>query len=415
VISETKVRDERLFDAHLSDYNERMDKKSREGVYLDYSATTPVAPVVVSAMLPYFNEIYGNAASEHEYGRNAAAALDEAHRVVGCAIGARASEIVFTGCGTEADNLALRGVAFAARKSGKGNHIISTPVEHHAVEGTLEQMRDLFGFDVTLLPVDGCGRVDPDDVRRAMRPDTILVSAMLANNEVGTLEPVKEIGQVCHEYGVPFHVDAVQCPAYLPIDVNELNAGLMALSSHKFYGPKGVGVLYLRDGTPYISTLTGGGHERGRRSGTVNVAGAVGTAAAIKYASAERDAQAVRLRQLRDKLVRGVLANVPDVRVSGHPTDRLPHHASFVFKGVDGETLLMALDVEGIAVSTGSACTSGDPEPSPVLVAMGVPREWSLGGLRISLGYHTTEAEIDYVIGTLPRCVEQVRNAVLEL
>ena len=388
---------------------------SREGIYLDYSATTPVAPAVLSAMQPYFNQTFGNAASLHAFGRDAAAALDEAHNVVGRAIGARANEIVFTGCGTESDNLALRGVAFAARQRGKGNHIISTPVEHHAVEGTVHQLRELFGFDVEMLPVDGCGRVDPDDVRRAIRPDTVLVSVMLANNEVGTLEPVSEIGQVCHERGVPLHTDAVQCPAYLPIDVEELNVDLMALSSHKFYGPKGAGILYIRDGTPYIPTLTGGGHERGRRPGTVNVAGAVATAEAIKYISAERNTQATRLRQLRDKLVAGVTANVPNARVSGHPTDRLPHHASFVFKGVDGETLLMALDVEGIAVSTGSACTSGDPEPSPVLVAMGIPREWSLGGLRISLGYHTTEAEIDYVIQTLPACVEQVRKAILDL
>jgi cysteine desulfurase len=365
-------------------------------------------------MQPYLSEVYGNAASLHEYGRNAAAALDEAHRVVGCAIGARASEIVFTGCGTESDNLALRGAAFAARQSGKGNHIISAPIEHHAVEGTVHQLRDLFGFDLTMLPVDGCGRVDPDEVRRAIRPDTVLVSIMLANNEIGTTQPVAEIGRLCRERGVVFHTDAVQCPAYLPVDVNELNVDLLALSSHKFYGPKGVGVLYIRDGTPYIPTLTGGGHERGRRPGTVNIAGAVATAAAVKYVSAQRDDQATRLRGLRDRLVAGVVANTPDARVSGHPTDRLPHHASVVFKGVDGETLLMALDVEGIAVSTGSACTSGDPEPSPVLLAMGIPREWALGGMRISLGYHTTEEEIDYVIDTLPRCVEQVRQSILD-
>ena len=383
----------------------------RAGIYLDYSATTPIAPEVTAAMQPYFSDTFGNAASLHEYGRNAAAALDEAHRVVGCAIGARANEIVFTGCGTESDNLALRGAALAARQSGRGNHIITAPVEHHAVEGTAHQLHELFGFDLTMLPVDGCGRVDPDEVRRAIRPDTTLVSVMMANNEIGTLEPIKEIGLICHEHGVIFHTDAVQCPAYLPVDVDELNVDMLALSSHKFYGPKGAGVLYIRDGTPYIPTLTGGGHERGRRPGTVNVAGAVGTAAAIKYASAQREEQSARLRVLRDKLVAGVLANVPEARVSGHPRDRLPHHASFVFKGVDGETLLMALDVEGIAVSTGSACTSGNPEPSSVLLAMGIPREWALGGLRISLGYHTTEAEIDTVIDTLPRCVEQVRKS----
>jgi cysteine desulfurase len=228
------------------------------------------------------------------------------------------------------------------------------------------------------------------------------------------LEPVKEIGAICHEHGVYFHTDAVQAPAYMPIDVNDLNIDLMALSAHKFYGPKGVGVMYIREGTAYLPTITGGGHERGRRPGTVNVAGAVGTAAAVKHISRERETQAARLQGLRDRLIAGVLAQVPDSRVSGHPTARLPHHASFVFKGVDGESLLMALDVEGIAVSTGSACTSGDPEPSPVLVAMGIPREWALGGLRISLGYHTTEEEIDRVLHVLPKCVERVRSSILD-
>lgn len=387
---------------------------NRGQVYLDYSATTPVAGEVAAAMQPYLTETFGNASSLHSYGRDAAAALDEAHLVVGCAIGARASEIVFTGCGTEADNLALRGVAFAMRQRGRGNHIITAPVEHHAVEATAHQLHDVFGFDVTMLPVDGCGRVDPDDVQRAIRPDTALVSVMLANNEVGTLQPVKAIGAICHERGVYFHTDAVQAPAYMPIDVNDLNIDLMALSSHKFYGPKGVGVLYIREGTPYLPMLTGGGHERGRRPGTVNVAGAVATAAAVKYISRERESQAARLKGLRDALIAGVLSQVPDALVSGHPTERLPHHASFVFKGVDGESLLMALDVEGIAVSTGSACTSGDPEPSPVLVAMGIPREWALGGLRLSLGYHTTEAEIDHVLDMLPKCVERVRSSILD-
>lgn len=396
----------------------------RGQIYLDYSATTPVAREVVTAMQPYWSDVFGNASSLHTYGRDAAAALDAAHTVVGCAIGARASEIAFTGSGTEADNLALRGVAFAARRlsrqtahriaDGSPGHIITAPVEHHAVEATARQLHELFGFDLTLLPVDGCGRVDPDDVRRALRPDTVVVSVMLANNEVGTLQPVREIGAICRAHGVPFHTDAIQAPAYVPIDVNALNVDLLALSAHKFYGPKGVGVLYVRDGTPYVPALTGGGHERGRRPGTVNVAGAVGTMAAIQYVAREREAQAARLRQLRDRLIEGVLAEVPDARVSGHPTERLPNHASFVFKDVDGESLLMALDVEGIAVSTGSACTSGDPEPSSVLMAMGIPRDWALGGLRITLGYHTTEAEIDYVIETLPRCVRRVRAAAAE-
>ncbi|HEY3288898.1 MAG TPA: cysteine desulfurase family protein, partial [Anaerolineae bacterium] len=347
----------------MIDYNCGMDNNHRNGIYLDYSATTPVAPEVVAAMLPYFSDNFGNASSVHSYGRDAAAALDEAHSVVACAIGARASEIAFTGCGTESDNLALRGVAFASRKNGKGNHIISSEMEHHAVEGTVHQLHDLFGFDVTFLPVDGFGQVSPDDVRHAIRPDTIVTSVLLGNNEVGSIQAVKEIGAVCHERGVLLHTDAVQCPAYLPVDVNDLGADLMALSSHKFYGPKGSGVLYIRDGTPWLPTLTGGGHERGRRPGTVSVANAVGTAKALTLAAAQRDEQAARLSQLRDRLIAGVLSNVKDVQLSGHPTERMPHHASFMFKGIDGETLLMALDVEGIAVSTGSACTSGNPEP----------------------------------------------------
>ncbi len=384
------------------------------GIYLDHSATTPMAAEVLAAMQPFLSADYGNASSIHSYGRDAAAALDEAHSVVGCAIGARPSEIIFTGCGTESDNLAIRGVAFAARKRGKGNHLITTPVEHHAVEGTVHQLHGLFDFEMTLLPVDEYGRVDPADLRRAIRPDTILASVMLANNEVGTLQSIAEMGAICREHGVPFHTDAVQAPAYLPIDVNALNVDLLALSAHKFYGPKGVGVLYLRDGTPYVPTLTGGGHERGRRPGTVNVAGAVGAAAALKYVARERGTQAPRLQGLRDKLIAGVLARVPDAKLSGHPTDRLAQHASFVFKGVDGEALLMSLDVEGMACSTGSACTSGNPEPSPILLAMGLPHDWALGGLRITLGYQTTEAEINRVIDVLPMCVERVRNAVLD-
>jgi len=389
---------------------------TRKRIYLDYSATTPTAEEVKAAMQPYWSDLFGNASSLHSFGRDAAAGLDEAHTVVGCAIGARASEVVFTGCGTEADNLALRGVAFAARRAlnGSPGHIITTPVEHHAVEATAHQLHALFGFDLTLLPVDGCGRVDPDDVRRAIRPDTVLVSVMLANNEVGTLQPIREIGAICRERSVPFHTDAIQAPAYLPINVNDLNVDLLALSSHKFYGPKGIGVLYIREGTPYVPPLTGGGHERGRRPGTVNVAGAVGTAAAIKYVSREREGQAARLTALRDRLIEGVLARVPDARVSGHPADRLANHTSFVFKGVDGESLLMALDVEGFAVSTGSACTSGNPEPSPVLLAMGIPREWALGGLRITLGYHTSEEDVNALLDALPECVRRVRRSVLE-
>lgn len=385
-------------------------------IYLDHSATTPIAPEAREAMLPYLTELYGNASSLHSFGRDAAAALDEAHYTVGCAIGARASEIIFTGCGTESDNLALRGVMLALRQSGSPRRtILSAVTEHHAIEATAHQLQQLFGFESALLPVDEHGWVDPADVRRILdaRPNEIgLVSVMMANNEVGTLQSIQEIGALCRARGVYFHTDAVQCPAYMPIDVNALNIDLMSLSSHKFYGPKGVGVLFLRDGVPYVSTATGGGHERDRRAGTVNVAGAVATAAALKLVSKRRATEAPRLTALRDRLIEGVLAHVPDARLTGHPTRRLPHHTSFAFKGVDGETLLMALDIEGIAVSTGSACTSGSPEPSPVLLAMGIPTEWALGGLRITLGYGTTAAEIDTVLDTLPACVARVRASV---
>ncbi len=378
-------------------------------IYLDHSATTPLAPEAREAMLPFLTEFFGNASSLHSFGRDAAAALDEAHYTVGCAIGARASEIVFTGCGTESDNLALR------RAGSPRRVLVTAPTEHHAVEVTAHQLQDLFGFETVMLPVDETGWVNPQDVQRLLdtRPDEVgLVSVMMANNEVGTLQSVREIGALCRERGVFFHTDAVQCPAYLPIDVNSMNIDLMSLSSHKFYGPKGVGVLYIRDGVPYVSTATGGGHERDRRAGTVNVAGAVGTAAALKLASRRRETEAARLTVLRDKLIAGVLARVPDSRLTGHPARRLPHHTSFAFKDIDGETLLMALDIEGIAVSTGSACTSGSPEPSPVLVALGIPSEWALGGLRITLGYGTTEADIDAVLETLPLCVARVRSAV---
>lgn len=385
-------------------------------IYLDYSATTPVAPEVVQAMQPYWASEFGNASSLHSFGRDAAGALAEARMVVACGIGARASEISFTGCGTESDNLAIRGVAVAMRKQ-RGfvrGHLITTPIEHHAVEGTVHQLHELYGFDMTLLPVNAEGQVSLNDVRDAMRPDTVLVSLIMANNEIGTVQPLAAIGALCRERGIPFHTDAVQVPAYMPIDVNALNVDLMALSAHKLYGPKGVGVLYIREGTPYIPAITGGGHERGRRPGTVNVAGAVGTAAAIKYVSRERDGQAARLTQLRDQLIEGVLSRVPDSRLTGHRTERLPHHTSFVFKDVDGAALLMSLDIEGIACSTGSACTSGNPEPSPVLVALGIPIEWSLGGLRITLGYHTVPEDIERVLAVLPMCVERVRQSALE-
>ncbi len=378
-------------------------------IYLDYSATTPTDPRVVEAMAPYWSECFGNTLSVHLWGQEAATALERARGTVAEILGCRPMEIVFTACGTEADNLALRGAAWAARKAGRGNHLVTTPVEHHAVGHTVEQLRDVFGFEVTFLPVDGHGQVDPDDVAAAIRPDTVLVSVIMANNEVGTVQPMVRIGRVCRERGVLFHTDAVQAAGRLPLEVDEMNVDLMALSAHKFYGPKGVGILYVRRGVELVPAITGGGHERGYRPGTVNVAGAVGLATALQLAEAERVAEGLRLRRLRDRLIEGVLASIPDVRLTGHPQQRLPHHASFAFRGVEGDSLVVALDVEGFAVSSGAACAGGEAEPSFVLQAMGLPREWGIGALRVSLGRATTEADVDALLEALPPIVAHLR------
>ncbi|MDT7884076.1 MAG: cysteine desulfurase family protein [Thermoflexus sp.] len=379
-------------------------------IYLDHSATTPVDPRVVEAMQPYFTEIYGNSASIHRFGRAAARALEESRRTVAEILGSHPTEVVFTGSGTESDNLALRGVAFAQRRAGRGNHLIVSSVEHHAVLNTARQLEEVFGFEVTYLPVDEYGMVDPDEVGRAIRKDTILISVMYANNEVGTIQPIAEIARIARARGIPFHTDAVQAGGMLDLDVNRLGVDLMTLSAHKFYGPKGVGVLYIRQGTPYLPVITGGGHERGRRAGTVNVAGIVGLATALRLAQESRESENARLRRLRDRLIQGILERVPEARLTGHPTERLPHHASFVFRGINGEELLLALDVEGIAASTGSACTSGRPEPSEVLLAMGLPHEWAVGSLRLTLGKSNTEEDIETVLEVLPRAVARLRE-----
>jgi cysteine desulfurase len=379
-------------------------------IYLDHAATTPVDPRVLEAMQPYWSQAFGNTSSIHSAGRAALMGLEQARKTVAEILGCTPMEIVFTGCGTESDNLALRGVAWAARKSGRGNHIITLPIEHHAVESTAEQLHELNGFDVTFVDVDEYGRVDPDAIARAIRPDTCLISVMYANNEVGTIQPLEAIGKIARQHKVVFHTDAVQAGGALDVNVDRLGVDLMALSAHKFYGPKGVGVLYIRKGVELASALTGGGHERGRRPGTVNVAGAVGLATAFKLAQEQRESENARVAALRDRLVEGVLARVPDSRLSGHPTQRLPNSASFLFKGVDGETLQLSLDLEGICVSTGSACTSGESEPSFVLRAMGLPRAWALGSIRMTLGHLTQEEDVDAVLAVLPGVVEQVRE-----
>ncbi len=378
-------------------------------IYMDYSATTPVDPQVVEAMQPYWSDVFGNTSSAHAWGQEAAAALERAREQTARLLGCRPSEIAFTASGTEADNLALRGIAWAARRSGRGNHIITTPIEHHAVEATVEQLHHLFGFDLTIVPVDGHGVVDPDAIRRAIRPDTVLVSVMTASNEMGTVQPIPEIAAVCREHGVFFHTDAVQAAGRMDLNVEHLGVDLLALSAHKFYGPKGVGLLYVRRGIALVPAITGGGHEGGRRPGTVNVAGIVGMATALALAEATREDEAARLTRLRDRLIAGVLETIPDSCLTGHPTRRLPHLASFAFRGVEGASVVIALDLEGIAASSGAACSEGEARPSPVLEAMGLPPEWAIGALRLSLGRQNTEADVDAVLEVLPSVIARLR------
>ncbi len=380
-------------------------------VYLDHSASTPVDARVVEAMLPYFTDSYGNASGLHRQARASARALDQARRDVAEVLGCKPKEIVFTSCGTESDNLAIRGVAWTGKLAGKGKHLITSPIEHHAVSQTINQLCDRFGFEQTVVPVDRYGLVNPDDVARAIRPDTLLISIMYANNEVGTIEPLAEIGAIARERGIPFHTDAVQAGGYLDLDVERLNVDLLSLSGHKFYAPKGVGVLYVRQGTPLQSQQTGGGHEGNRRAGTENVPYIVGLATALRLAQQGRASEAARLSGLRDRLVAGICAGIPDAQLTGHPERRLPGHASFVIPGVEADGLLMHLDMAGVCAASGSACTTGMPEPSHVLMAMGVEHTLALGALRLTLGRSTTQADVDYVVEILPGIVEKLRTA----
>ena len=379
-------------------------------IYMDHSATTPVDPRVVQAMAPYWNDVFGNTESSHAMGREAANALEGARQIVADVLGCRLSEIVFTSSGTEADNLALRGVAWAARAAGRGHHLVTTPIEHHAVGHTADQLRDVFGFDVTRVPVDGHGLVDPEDICAAIRPETVLVSIIMGNNEVGTVQRMVQIGRVCREKDVLFHTDAVQVPGRLPLELDDMGVDLVALSAHKFYGPKGVGLLYVRRDTELVPAITGGDHERGRRPGTVNVAGAVGLATALRLVEEERRKESVRLRSLRDALIEGVLARVPSSRLTGHPVHRLAHHASFVFRGVEGESVVQALDLEGIAASSGAACAEGEVEPSFVLDAMGLEPEWGVGSLRLSLGRSNEQRDVDRILEVLPGIIDRLRK-----
>jgi cysteine desulfurase len=373
-------------------------------VYLDHNASTPVHPEVVAEMLPFFGERFGNPSSIHGFGREAREGLETARERIAHFLRVGKDEVVFSSGGTESDNLAVKGVA-AAR--GRG-HIITSQIEHHAVLRTCQAL-ERQGFSVTYAPVDGDGVVDPDTVRRAIRPDTILITIMHANSEVGTIEPVEAIGRVAREHDIPFHVDGVQTFGKIPIDVEASGIDLLSFSSHKIYGPKGVAGLYIRKGTKMAAIQHGGDHERRRRAGTENVAGIVGFGKAVELRGREMAAEAERVTALRDRLTDGILARVPEVRVNGHTTRRLPGTASLCFRHVESESIVLGLDLKGIGVSAGSACTSGNVEPSYVLVAMGVPVDWAMGAVRCSLGRSTTAEDIDYVIEAIEPIVRKLR------
>jgi len=386
-----------------------MKEDMMKRVYLDYAATTPLDERVLEAMLPYFRQVFGNPSSVHFYGQQAENAVEEARERIAALIGAHPQEIVFTSGGSEADNLALRGVARARREMVGARRILTARVEHAAVARTAQALEREEGFQVEWLEVDAFGIVHPETVKQALGPDVALVSVMYANNEIGSINPIAEIAALCRAQGVPFHTDAVQAAAYLPIDVQALGVDLLSLGAHKFYGPKGVGALYVRQGTPLWPVQTGGGQEAGRRAGTHNVPYIVGMARALELAVEERESRRAWVQNLRQRVIEGVLERIPQARLTGHPLYRLPNHASFVFKGVDGNLLLQLLDAAGFACSSGSACKSGQPEPSEVLLACGLERKWAGGSLRVTLGAPTTAEEVEAFLDVLPRCVEQAR------
>ena len=379
-------------------------------VYLDYAATTPVDPRVLQVMLPYFSESFGNPSSIHRFGQTAESALENARLTIAQAMDCLPMEIIFTSCGTESDNLALRGSAFLARKERGANHILISPVEHHAVSHTADQLASLYGFELEYLPVDSFGRTSMEDVACCLRPDTAIVSVIFANNEIGTLNPISEIGQLCRSRGITFHTDAVQAAGYLSMNINSLNADLISIGAHKFYGPKGIGALYIRKGLNILPSQTGGGQEYGFRAGTQNIPYIAGMAEAFRLAQSEKEDRASSLKPLRDHLIGSILEEIPDVQLTGHPEERLPNHASFIFKGVDGNALLMMLDMEGFACSSGSACKTGNPEPSDVLTSLGFTRDWALGSLRITSGMYTTSSEIEGFLKVLPSVVSKLRK-----
>jgi len=375
-------------------------------IYLDYAATTPVRPEVLGAMLPHFSDAFGNPSSVHSCGQSSRQAVEDARGQLAALIGAAPDEIVFTSGGSEADNHALKGVAGANR--ARGNHIITTAIEHHAILET-GHFLEKNGFEVTYLPVDEHGLVDPQSVQAALTPRTILISIMLANNEVGTIEPIEEIAAISRQAGVCLHTDAVQAAGHIPIDVNHLGVDLLSMSGHKLSGPKGIGALYVRRGTRIDSFIHGGGQERDRRAGTENVPGIIGFGKAAELARVELNSESARLSILRDRLIHGILECIENVQLNGHPSQRLPNNVNISIDAVAGEALLLNLDMEGICVSTGSACSTTTNEPSHVLRALGLPAERAHSSLRLTLGHWTTQAEIERVLDVLPQVVSKLR------
>lgn len=376
-------------------------------IYLDYAATTPTAPQVIEAMLPYFKDSFGNPSSLHSFGQEARRAVEEAREKVASFIGAKPEEITFTSGGTESNNFALKGVAYALKN--RGNHIITSSIEHHSITEPCKFL-EKEGFKVTYLPVDKFGLVDPHQVKKAITDKTILISIMHANNEIGTIQPIAEIAKIAKEYNIYFHTDSVQTFGHLPINVEELDVDMLSISAHKLYGPKGVGAIYIRKGTKIYSFMHGGDQEKGRRASTHNVPGIVGLAKAVELAEKEMLSEKERLTVLRDKLIKGILNKIDHTRLNGHPTQRLPNNVNISVEYIEGESMILNLDMEGIACSTGSACTSSSLESSHVLLSIGLPPEVAHGSLRFTLGRYTKEEDIDYVLEVLPRVVDKLRS-----
>ncbi len=382
----------------------------RREVYLDYSASTPLDPRVLEAMLPYFSVVYGNPSSAHQQGRRAAQAVENARETVAQVLNCMPAEIVFTGGGSESDNLALRGAAWDARQSGKPSRLITSPVEHSAVTNTVRQLGALMGFETAIAPVDNFGMVDAAAFDALCAPGGALASVIYANNELGSINDLPLLAEIAHRHSLLFHTDAVQAGGQLPLDVKALGVDMLSLSAHKFYGPKGTGIVYVRAGINLTTAQTGGSHESGRRAGTHNTPGIVGLAKALELACQEREARAARCRALRDQLITGVLNRLPGAKLSGHPQARLPAHASFVLPGLDVNALLMHLDMKGIAASSGSACLTGNPAPSAALLAAGYNVEEAKCGLRLSVGIHTSPADIDYALDVLVDAAAKLRR-----